>query len=284
VTGTATVAPQGPCLDYRCESHTARPGRPPRVYNRVRVFRTGEVEVRTVLLHGTSRPPAHSFGVRRTRGVSRRGGRLIRRAVGAYVGSHRCRPTLYTLTSQGTISDEAFTAALVRWLGWVRKWVPGAASHYVWTKDLQQRGVLHAHVLLFHDMPRELWLAARSLWCDTYGMGPGAFDVRRVKRASRAATYLARYISRHHDGENRRVGRNGLPYVRESFRGNAYGLSGALRAQAAHVTELALEWTTGPVLGAVNLRGCVWFFASVEEAHAALAEALGPPPSVPQQA
>jgi hypothetical protein len=274
---TATVAPQGPCLDYRCESHTHRAGRASRVYNRARVFRNGEVEIRTVLLHARSRPPTPSFGERRTRGVSRRGGRTIRRAVGAYVGSHRCKPTLYTLTSQGTITDEAFTAALVRWLCWVRKYVPGAAEVYVWVKDLQQRGVLHAHVLLFHDMPHDVWNRARRLWTDTYGMGPGAFDVKRVKRATRAAAYVARYIARSHDDENHRIGRNGEPYVRETFRGNAYGLSAALRAQAAHVTELALEWTLGPVLGAVNLRGCVAFFDTVEAAHAALADALGPP-------
>ena len=248
------------------------------------MFQTGEVEVRTVLVNANSRPPRPSFGARQTRGVSGRGRRTIRRAVGAYVRTRPCRVTLYTLTSQHAITDEAFTAALTRWLGWVRKWVPGAAAHYVWTKDLQQRGVLHAHVLLFQDMPRDVWDRARRLWCETYGMGPGSFDVKRVKRPSRAAAYIARYMTRQHDGDNRRIGRNGAPYVRETFRGNAYGLSDALRGHAAHVTELALPWTTGPVLGAINLRGCVLFFESVEVAHSALARALTPDTSVSWQA
>jgi hypothetical protein len=238
------------------------------------VFRTGEVEVRTLLLNARSRPPSPAFGRRMTRGVSSRGRRIIRRSVGAYVATHPCRPTLYTLTSQAAIGDAAFRAALTRWFKWVRKWVPGAAEHYVCTVDLQQRGVLHAHILLFQDMPHDVWNRARRLWTETYGMGPGSFDVKRVKRPSRAAAYVARYIARDHDGENRRVGRNGELYVRETFAGNAYSVSDALRALAAPVTEFALPWTVGPALGAVNLRGCVLFFGSVEAAHHALSQAL----------
>lgn len=281
---TVPVAPQGPCLDYRSKSDTARPGRDPQVYNRARVFRSGEVEIRTVMVNATSKPPRPAYGKRTTRGVSARGRRTTRRAVAAFVRANRCKPTLYTLTSHAIISDEDFNRAVGRFMRWLRKWVPSAALHYVRTTDLQQRGVLHAHLLLFQDMPREVWLRARRLWTETYGMGVGSFDAKRVKRPSRAAAYVARYISKQHDGQNRRIGRNGEPYVRERFSGNAYAMSDALRAFAQHVTEFALPWTTGPVLGAVNLRGCVLFFDDPEKAHQALGLALSPPTSESWQA
>jgi hypothetical protein len=286
-TDVARAAPVGRprdaarCLDYRCKRHTARAGRSTaKVYNRARVYRTGEIEVRTVMVNPASRPPERRYGPRESSGVSGRGRRAIRRGVGALVRSRRCSPALYTLTSQAAITDEVFAHAMDRWLKWCRKWVPGAAERYVWVRDLQQRGVLHAHVLFFDWVPPELWDRMRRQWVEVYGMGPGSFDVARVRRPSRAAAYIARYITRHHDGEGVRIGRNGKPYVRTRFRGNAYGMSQAIRALTFAITELALPWTTGPRLGAVNLRGAVWFFDGPDEAHAALERALTPGCSV----
>jgi hypothetical protein len=187
---------------------------------------------------------------------------------------------MYTLTSQAEIDDAEFRRAFRRFLDWCRKRVPKAAEYYAWTHDLQARGVLHAHLLLMHKPPPKLWKRMRDLWRIDYGMGPGSFDVKVLRKASRAAGYMSRYMTRDHTDEGVRIGRNGEEYVRVSWQGNAYGVSQGLRQLAAHVTEVALAWTVGPVLGAVNLRGCVLFFASPDEGHAALAAALGDGTSV----
>jgi hypothetical protein len=238
--------------------------------------------VRSVLVDAASRPPAPSSGPRFTQGVSRRGARLIRRAVGAYAREHPCSPVLYTLTTQHEdYDDDAFRADVTRWLKTLRAAAPRSASTCVVVFDLQQRGVLHAHVLLMHTPSPRVWARLRELWRVRYGHGPGSFDIKRLRSPRRAAAYLVRYLTRDTapvgtELEGLRVGRNGQPYQRLSFRGNAYRVAGGLRGYASPITELALEWTHGPVLGAVNLRGCVLFFDSPEDAHAALARALSP--------
>jgi hypothetical protein len=271
-----------PCLDYRSKSDNRRPGRASRLYNRARVFRSGEVEVRSVLVDAASRPPRPSFGARHTRGVTRRGSRIIRRCVAGYVAEHQCSPVLYTLTTQHAgYSDEAFRADVSRWMKTLRVAAPSSWAASVVQVDLQQRGVLHAHVLLLHTPPRRVWARLRELWRRRYAHGPGSFDVKRLRSARRAATYVSRYLTREHDEAGKRVGRNGLPYVRDTFRGNAYRIAGPLRHYGHHVTEVALPWTVGPRLGAVNLRGCVLFFDTLDAAHAALSRALAPTTSGP---
>lgn len=280
----ATVAAEPPCLDYRSKSDTLVRHAVPRVYNRARVFRTGEVEIRTVLTNAHSRPPRPAYGYRFTRGVSGRGRRTIRRGVGAYTLANRCSPVMYTLTCQDEIDDAEFRAAFRNFLKWCRKYIPRAAEFYAWTVDLQARGVLHAHLLLLHKPPPKLWQRMRDLWRIKYGMGPGSFDIKVLRRASRAAGYMVRYITRHEAEDGARIGRNGEVYHRISWQGNAYGVSRGLRQLAEPLTEVALAWTVGPVLGAVNLRGCVHFFASPEDGHAALARALTAGASVPHRA
>ena len=289
---TAAPAAPAPCLDYRSQSDTrvqatvtgtgtgskhvgGVPSRA-RVANRARVYRTGEVEVRTVCVNRASRrPEPPCVGSQRwTRGVSRRGRRLIRRAI-AVKASESSEPVfLYTLTSQAVLPDEVFADRMRTWLMWLRKYAPAAASSYVWVRDLQARGVLHGHVVLFGRLPRHVWLRARKLWAIRYRMGPGSFDVKRVS-ARRAAAYVSKYVTQHYDEDGCRVGRNGEPYVAMMFRGNGYGMSASMRRGALPVTEFVLPWGTGPALGAVNLRGCVLFFGSVDEAHDALDVAVG---------
>jgi hypothetical protein len=271
-----------PCLDYRSKSDKRRPGRGSRLYNRARVFRSGEVEVRSVLVDAASRPPRPAFGARYTRGVTRRGSRIIRRSVGGYVAVHQCSPVLYTLTTQHEAYDDAaFRADVTRWLKTLRAAAPKSWAACVVQVDLQQRGVLHAHVLLLHTPPPKVWARLRELWRRGYDHGPGSFDVKRLRSARRAAAYVSRYLTREHDDAGVRVGRNGLPYVRDTFRGNAYRIAGPLRTYGHHVTEVAVPWTHGPRLGAVNLRGCVLFFDTLEDAHAALSRALSPTTSGP---
>lgn len=276
--------PDAPCLDYRSQCHPAAPGRPSELYNRVRIFESGELEVRSVLLNARSKPPAPSYGSRRSRGVSARGRRVIRRAVGARVRSGACQVALYTLTSQEVIPDDEFRRRLQSWLMWARKHAGAFFVDYVWVIDLQQRGVLHAHLLLFRRIPAGLWRRLRDVWVTAYGMGPGSFDSRPVRKPSRAATYLARYISQSRSEAGGRVGRNGLPYLRDVFAGNAYGLSTSLRALSRHVTEFALPWGTGAALDAVNLRGMVAWFDTPAQAHSWLAAALEPARAGPRRA
>jgi hypothetical protein len=180
---------------------------------------------------------------------------------------------MYTLTSRDVLTDAEFKRRLLSFLAWGRKYCGPWFEHYVWVVDLQQRGVLHAHLLLFRRVPRGLWRRMRALWCETYGMGPGAFDVTSVRRASRAAAYLVRYVTQDRR-EGVRFGRNGEAYVREVFEGNAYGVSHALRFFARPITELRIAWGYGSALDAVNLRGMVAFFASAEAAHTWLSLAL----------
>jgi hypothetical protein len=223
-------------------------------------------------------------GPRFTHGVSRRGRRIIRRSIDAYVRENRCSPVLYTLTTQHDLDDDEFRAMLNRFLKWCRKYIPKAAASYACTVDLQARGVLHAHLVLMHKPPPRLWKRMRDLWKVKYDNGPGSFDIEVLRNPRRAAAYVAKYVTRSYDDEGARIGRNGEEYQRVSFQGNAYRVSRALRALSLPVTEFVLPWTTGPVLGAVNLRGCVLFFDDPEKAHAALALALSPPTSVPHQA
>ena len=266
------VGPQAPCFNNRTKSQT-------RVahgtYNRVRVFRAGEVEIRTVSRGSTSKNPLPNYGRRRVRGVSSRGRRQIRRSVSALTKSISCQAVLYTLTSQNLVSDDEFNRRLASFLAWGRKFCPEHFRYYVLVKELQQRGVLHAHLMLFKRIPKPLWRRMRDLWAERYEMGPGSFHARPMRKASRAASYLAKVVSyMMKDGE--RLGRNGLPYERDVFTGNAYQISAALRWYAApvsvplpgggSVSEFHVPWGSRAVLGASSIRGVCHFFTDLEGA------------------
>jgi hypothetical protein len=174
------------------------------------------------------------------------------------------------------MDDREFNKRVHSFLAWGRKYVPHVFEHYVLVFELQARGTLHAHMLLFNRIPKGLWRRMRDLWAVRYEMGPGSFDVKKVRYASRAAAYLSKYLTDKKpsyrvgvDGgglltfERWRVGRNGEVYKRMRFRGNAYRVSGALRALAAPVAEYHLPWGSPLVLRlSCNLRGGVQFFDS----------------------
>ncbi len=299
----------GTCLDYCAESQTIRPAHnlwetfptasgkewdvklglimpraapePPKVANRVRVFKSGEVEVRTVLKGRlTSKPPPRSYGPRWSRGVSGNGRRAIRRSVAALVAAEPCQVALYTLSSQHMMADRDFVKSVQSFLAWGRKYLPDVFKYYVMVFELQARGTLHAHFLLFKRVPKGLWRRMRDLWAVKYEMGPGSFDVKKIRFANRAAAYLTKYLTDKKssyrlglDGEGMlthekwRVGRNGLPYERMNFRGNAYRVSYALRYYALPVAEYHLPWGSPLALRlSCNLKGGVRFFGSSSEA------------------
>ncbi len=299
------------CLDYCAQSQTLPPsqplwstfptrsgkewrlnqslGLPPetsklsKVANRVRVFSSGELEVRTVSRCSASKLPQRSYGPRFTRGVSGNGRRVIRRACAALVAREPCQVALYSLLNYRDLPDDEFNKKLHSFLAWGRKYLPDIFKYYVVTTELHARGVLHAHMLLFKRIPKGLWRRMRNLWADKYDMGPGSFDVKaKFRKASRAAAYICKYMTDKNpvyrpsldaEGmlhfESWRVGRNGQSYERIKFRGNAYRVSSSLRFLARPIAEYHLPWGSPLALRlAVNLRGGVQFFESSAEALA----------------
>jgi hypothetical protein len=270
---------QSPCLDYCAESQTSRVARY-KVANRVRIYPSGELEVRTVSRGSSSKVPPKSYGPRFTRGVSGNGRRVIRRAVAARVALGDCQVGLYTLSSRALMPDRDFNKVVNSFLAWGRKYLPEYFKDYVMVFELQARGTLHAHMLLFKRIPKGLWRRMRDLWAVKYDMGPGSFDVKHIRRPSRAAAYLCKYLTDKKpsfrlglDGEGMlgfepwRVGRNGQPYERIKFHGNAYRVSDALRLLAVPVAEYHLPWGSPLALRlSVNLRGGVQFFTGPTEA------------------
>lgn len=281
--GLAERGAQSPCLDYCAKSET-----PPLVRqisaktaNRVRVFPSGELEVRTISRGSTAKPSPRPYGRRISRGVSANGRRLIRRAAAGLVASQVCQVALYTLGNYRDLPDREFNKRVHSFLAWGRKYVPDVFKHYVVVFELHARGVLHAHLLLFKRVPKGLWRRMRDLWAVRYDMGPGSFDVKKMRSASRAAAYLSKYLTDKKpsyrlrldpDGflqfEPWRVSRhNGEPYKRMTFSGNAYRVSDALRAFALPVAEYHLPWGSPVALKlSCNLRGGVRFFVSPAEA------------------
>ncbi len=299
------------CLDYCAQSQTLPPsqplwstfptrsgkewrlnqslGLPPetsklsKVANRVRVFSSGELEVRTVSRCSASKLPQRSYGPRFTRGVSGNGRRVIRRACAALVAREPCQVALYSLLNYRDLPDDEFNKKLHSFLAWGRKYLPDIFKYYVVTTELHARGVLHAHMLLFKRIPKGLWRRMRNLWADKYDMGPGSFDVKaKFRKASRAAAYICKYMTDKNpvyrpsldaEGmlhfESWRVGRNGQSYERIKFRGNAYRVSSSLRFLARPIAEYHLPWGSPLALRlAVNLRGGVQFFPSSADALA----------------
>lgn len=293
-----------PCFNYRAESETERSPRykwrtfPTRnggewdltkdtigtsraapvakVQNRIRVYPSGELEMRTVMRKSDSKPPPPAYGARFASEVSGNGRRVIRRSVNALVERETCQVAMYTLTSQALMPDRDFNKALHAFLAWGRKYVPHVFKHYIIACELQQRGTLHAHLLLFKRVPKGLWRRMRDLWAVRYGMGSGSFDVKKIRSPKRAAAYLTKYLTNkkpHYklglDAEGMlhyerwRIGRNGEPYLRVKFRGNAYRVSDAMRLLALPVGTYFIPWGCPQALTiARGLKGGVQFWPS----------------------
>lgn len=275
---------QATCLDYcpQSETHPSTRHKTAKVANRMRIFPSGELEVRTVSRGSTAKPPPRAYGRRMSRGVSGNGRRVIRRAVSGLVAAEPCQVALYTLSSQREMSDDEWNKYLHSFLAWGRKYLGPYFKHYVCVNQLQARGTLHAHLLLFKRIPKGLWRRMRDLWAVKYEMGPGSFDVKaKIRSASRAAAYMTRYLTGGKESVYRlgldaegmlsfepwAVGRNGEPYKRMKFSGNAYRVSEALRYYLRPVAEYYLPWGSHlALLCAVTLRGGIKFFSSPSDA------------------
>lgn len=362
-----------PCLDRSAKSRKLSPSRfsKPKSNLRTRVYQNGEIQHTAVLKDGTSKPPKPNYGARVVSGVTRRGSKIIRRAVEAKVDhTPRPRAIFYTFTcdwepeadpERALAQDQEFRDRLNGLLSVWRKKHPTSIEDYVLVCDLQQRGVLHAHMIVFGDVPRGIWLELRDMWAleqyelrdpanpnlakrdelgrivrqAGYGMGAGSFDAKRLRHPRKAANYLARYITQarkrryhcyldftleldpadpsrwegaveHRGGgflcmvpedvristsESDRKGRNGKPYVRDVFRGNAYSMSSGLRRFSLHTFEALWDWRSPEAKTLLahsfsrDKYGGVYYCDSLEEAEemltALLELALSPPPRVP---
>jgi hypothetical protein len=219
-------------LDYSAQSQrnpTGRHNSPPS-YN-LNVYLSGEIELLVAFKNSQSKPPSPSYGTRLSTGVSSKGRSQIRRAVASRVVAAPSKPVLLTLTTQDILEDSVFNRHLANFLDYARKTVGPTFTDYVRVVDLQQRGTLHGHILLFEYIPTDSFQKLRTLWAEKYELGPGSFNAKYLKgNAKLAGAYLshaAAYLSRSHDAV--RMGRNGKPYVRNEFQGNAYSISTSLR-------------------------------------------------------
>jgi hypothetical protein len=149
---------------------------------------------------------------------------------------------MLTLTTQDILEDRVFNKHLASFLAYARKIAVSTFRDYVKVIDLQQRGALHAHLLLFEYIPTSSFEKLRHLWAEKYQFGGGSFDAKYLKgNAELAVNYLshaAAYLARDYDDV--RIGRNGKPYVRTAFKGNAYSISASLRKGALPVEYDAL--------------------------------------------
>lgn len=234
-----------------------------------------------------SRPPAKRYGPRMSRGVAPRGARQLRRAIVGKSRVDRCQFVMLGLTSQADRSDEDMRRALASLLAWGRKYLAPWFDWYVGVAEDQQRGVLHFHLLFSKRIPRPLFLRMRRLWVETYGMGDGSVDIDPIRTGAKgAAKYLSKYLSKAPtdyrvgvDGEGMltftpwRVSRhNGLPHVRDRFRGNPYQMSNAARYLTKPTTTF---WApVGAFPGLDGWHGTHWFYDDPETAETVLAAAV----------
>ena len=227
-------------------------------------------------------------------GQSERGRRVLRRAIVARsLEVRRHQFVILTLTSQARRSDADMRYHLGKLLDWGRKYCPAWFGWYVWVAEDQARGVLHFHVLVSQRLPRGLYRRVRSLWCDTYGMGAGAFDTTSLRYGAKAAaSYLGKYLTKRPSGWSARIDPDGTlqvepwpvsrhtgePYVRRAFRGNPYGMSESARFGTRPVVEFTAP--EGAFPGLDGWHGVHRFHESPEDAMRYLGSVLDPPPSV----
>jgi hypothetical protein len=219
-------------LEYSTQSQRTATGRhnSSSSYN-LNVYLSGEIELLVAFKNSQSKPPSPRYGTRLSTGVSSKGRTQIKRAVASRVVAAPSKPVLLTLTTQDILEDSVFNRHLANFLDYARKITASTFQDYVRVVDLQQRGTLHGHLLLFERIPTDSFAKLRTLWAEKYELGPGSFNAKYLKgNAKLAGAYLshaAAYLSRSHDAI--RIGRNGKPYVRTAFKGNAYSISTALR-------------------------------------------------------
>lgn len=231
------------CLDNSAQkSNQTTRTQKSKVSTRLSIYHSGELAIETV--SRTSRPlakPPVNLGKRTSKGVSRKAARLIRRTLQGRCALAKRRgevlkPVLVTLTTGQTITDKEMRKYLKSWLSSARKYASDSICEYIIVSELQQRGALHFHILIFDEIPPSAYKRLRNLWADRYGHGSVSFDTKRLKLTKALPNYLGKaagYLAK----RGRYIGRNGKEYVRDVFEGNAYSISDELRKAALPVAE-----------------------------------------------
>jgi hypothetical protein len=268
------------CLDYVGKSQKVRPARTEyRAEFRFRQY-ANELEVTTVAKGATAPHPLPGRrGKRQSRGVSPAGKKLIRRAVNGIVAKRRAtRCVMLTLTTQHQLSDKDFKGYVTKWFHSARAAAPKAFKHYVLAYELQKRGVLHCHILLFDLIPYEAFKRLRNLWAEKYELGAGGVDAKQqpLDNARAAAYYVSKltwYISKDSDAE-----------AEKTFFGNAYAMSQSMYQYAKPVCEFNIPYSRcADVFSLMNhsIYGNQWaaYFYMSESDNQSLLEAfsLAPP-------
>jgi len=124
---------------------------------------------------------------KRTRQATITGARLLQEQLTA--GGRRTYPVMVTLTyaALGTWDTGHVSAFLKTCREWFRR--RGKVFHYCWVAELQKRGAVHYHVLIW--MPKGYRLPKP----DKRGWWPHGMS--RIEKARNAVGYLAKYVSKH---------------------------------------------------------------------------------------
>jgi hypothetical protein len=233
------------CFNNATESQSNATGRHNSSFSYIiKLYPTGEIVLVLASRNSQGKPPL-SHGKRLSTGVTSQGRVKIRRAVAARVIAAPSKPLLLTLTTQDILEDGVFNKRLASFLAYARTIAVSTFKDYVRVIDLQQRGTLHCHILLFEYIPTSSFEKLRHLWAEKYEFGGGSFDAKYLKGNSNLAvnylSHAAAYLARDYDDV--RIGRNGKPYVRTVFKGNAYSISTSLMKGALPVEYDALTLT-----------------------------------------
>ncbi len=123
---------------------------------------------------------------KRMRSATITGARLLQEQITQ--GGHRTYPVMVTLTYAmlDNWSSKHVTAYLKRCREWFRR--RGHAFHYCWVAELQKRGAVHYHVMIW--MPAKLRLPKP----DKNGWWP--HGMTRIEKARNAVGYMAKYVSK----------------------------------------------------------------------------------------
>jgi hypothetical protein len=253
-----------------------------------RVYPSGEMTVAKKMVGSISRPPLARRGRRMVRGMSRRGARNVQRAIIAGARDGRAQVHMITFTTQEARRDGDMDAAWGRFLDRVVRH-PQLGRYFrwnVWAKQDQARGVLHYHLVLLRRIPKGLYRRVRAIWCEEYGMGPGAVNGMKFRGPKQAAKYLAKYLSGGCPNHTVSLDAEGMlqfdpwpvsrhtgePHVRDRFPGNPYGMSRAARAGTVPTTTLEAHVAAFP--GLDGWHGTRFFYDTPEDAERVLAAAV----------
>lgn len=98
-----------------------------------------------------------------------------------------------TLTYEGNPTPEDARAAFKRFRTRLMRYFPEVSA--VWRAEMQQRGVVHFHLLLF-NMPFVPWWWLKDLWTECQRSANSRIWVTRIQNRKHALAYVSKYIAK----------------------------------------------------------------------------------------